>query len=36
LLEAARERAGGLVDDAGPLDDEVERLFGETETAALS
>ncbi|MGH3129325.1 MAG: ATP-dependent DNA helicase RecG [Gaiellaceae bacterium] len=34
LLEQAREAAAELVDRAGPLDDEVERVFGEADVAA--
>ena len=29
LLEQARREAGGLVAYAGPLDDEIARMFGE-------
>jgi len=34
LLERAREAAGGLLDYEGPLDDEVERMFGDADVAA--
>ena len=34
LLECAREAAGGLLDYEGPLDDEVERMFGDADVAA--
>jgi ATP-dependent DNA helicase RecG len=34
LLERARAAAAGLVDAAGPLDDEVDRVFGDRELAA--
>jgi ATP-dependent DNA helicase RecG len=36
LLELARERARDLVDVVGPLDDEVELLFGESDAAGRS
>ncbi|MBA2476743.1 MAG: ATP-dependent DNA helicase RecG [Actinobacteria bacterium] len=36
LLERARVAALELVDEAGPLDDEVERLFGGADDAALA
>jgi ATP-dependent DNA helicase RecG len=34
LLERAREAAGGLLDYEGPLDDEVERMFGDADVSA--
>jgi ATP-dependent DNA helicase RecG len=34
LLERAREAASELVDAAGPLDDEVDRVFGEADVTA--
>jgi ATP-dependent DNA helicase RecG len=34
LLERAREAAASLVDAAGPLDDEVDRVFGEADVTA--
>jgi len=34
LLERAREAAGELLDYEGPLDDEVERMFGEADVSA--
>jgi ATP-dependent DNA helicase RecG len=34
LLERARAAAGGLLDYEGPLDDEVERMFGDADVAA--
>ncbi|MGZ4441357.1 MAG: ATP-dependent DNA helicase RecG, partial [Gaiellaceae bacterium] len=34
LLERARAAAGGLVDAEGPLNDEVQRVFGDTAVAA--
>jgi ATP-dependent DNA helicase RecG len=34
LLERAREAARGLVDAAGPLDEEVDRVFGEGDPSA--
>jgi ATP-dependent DNA helicase RecG len=34
LLERAREAAGGLLEHEGPLDDEVERMFGDADVAA--
>src|SRR5215210_2837747 len=34
LLERAREAAGELVDHEGPLDDEVERMFGGADVGA--
>ena len=34
LLERARVLAAGLVDEEGPLDDEVERFFGDANVAA--
>jgi ATP-dependent DNA helicase RecG len=34
LLERARNAAGGLLDYEGPLDDEVERMFGEADVSA--
>jgi ATP-dependent DNA helicase RecG len=34
LLERAREAAGTLLDYVGPLDDEVERMFGEADVSA--
>ncbi|HVN62139.1 MAG TPA: hypothetical protein VMT59_12795, partial [Gaiellaceae bacterium] len=34
LLERARAAAGGLVDVEGPLNDEVQRVFGDAAVAA--
>jgi ATP-dependent DNA helicase RecG len=34
LLERARVAAGTLLDYEGPLDDEVERMFGDADVAA--
>ena len=36
LLELARETASGLVDDKGPLNDEVERLFADADHRGLA
>jgi ATP-dependent DNA helicase RecG len=36
LLELARETASGLVDDEGPLNDEVERLFADADHRGLA
>ena len=34
LIERAKEAAAGLVDDAGPLEPEIERFFGDADVRA--